>query len=314
MITPRYVLALDGGGSKTEAELRRADGTLLARGRGGPANLFRDRDGALAAVESLWQRCCDGAALDPETARGETALSAGLAGVSAAGAVEAFGHAFRGFGAAHLSSDAFVALLGGFGGAPGVLLSVGTGTVACLRDRDGGFRRLGGWGFPVGDRGGGAWLGLQLLTAWLEHRDGVHTAESSALLWRAVEERLGTDRTAILAWLREAAPAHFATLAPLVAEAALRGDAFAAALLDEAATHLARLALALEPSAGVPVLVGGGLAPALRPRLARILGSTLLAQGRQPTPLHGAWLVGTGRFPPELAAPPSPHPGSKGAA
>ena len=155
-----WVLAVDGGGSKTEAELWDKAGRLVARARAGPCNLYRDATQGLGAVREAWQQCCAQAGLGPGTAA-QTVISAALAGVSAPAGRARFYDATRAFAHALLSSDAYAALLGVFEAEPGTLLSIGTGTVACRLDRAGRFERLGGWGFPAGDRGGGAWIGLQ---------------------------------------------------------------------------------------------------------------------------------------------------------
>lgn len=294
-----YVLAVDGGGTKTDAELLSRGGQVLGRGRAGPCNLHQDSGAGLAAVLDAWSQCCAGAGLDPADMAGRTAVSAALAGVSAPVGRDGFYAAARPFARALLSSDAYAALLGAFEGGPGVLLSVGTGTVACSLDARGRYARRGGWGFPAGDRGGGAWLGLQLVTAWLERRDGMGAAAAGdEALWAEAARRVGDDRAAILSWLRRASPGAFAALAPAVLDAAGRGSPFAAALLDEAAEHLARLVRALRPDPDMEVALGGGLASTLAPRIAALLGRDLPA--RPAAPLRGAWLIGCGQAPPEF--------------
>ena len=298
-----YVLAVDGGGSKTDAALFNAAGDRLAQARSGPCNLFRDAAAGLAAVAEAWAACCAIAGLGIEAARPRTCLSAGLAGVSAPDAPAMFHAAFTDFAHLRLSSDVYTALVGGGGGKPGILLVAGTGTAACRLDASGTVARRGGWGFPAGDRGGGAWLGLQLASAWLDHLDGAGPPASPAL-WNAVAAALGHDRRAVLAWLRRASATEYATLAPAIVSAEAGGCPLAGSLLDEAATHLLRLARTLEPAAAMPVMLAGGLAPALRGRLQAGLG-TALSPVAAPSALHGAWLVGSGQVPAEIALPPT---------
>ncbi|MBV9594821.1 MAG: ATPase, partial [Actinobacteria bacterium] len=154
-LTPDYVLAVDGGGSKTNVILFAADGTSLAKSRGGPCNLYRDAEAGLHAVLHAWEGCCKRAGLDPLASAASTALSAALAGTSARSGREHFLRGTHQFRRCCLSSDAYAALIGAFRGGPGALLSVGTGTVACRIDACFRFERRGGWGFPAGDRGGG---------------------------------------------------------------------------------------------------------------------------------------------------------------
>ena len=89
-------------------------------------------------------------------------------------------------------------------------------------------------------------------------------------------------------------------MAPAIVAAANAGDALAQALLGEGATHLLRLAMALQPSTAAPLCLGGGMGEVYRPRLAAALGDAVLPAGRRPEPIRGAWLIGTGRAPAEF--------------
>lgn len=293
----RFVLAVDGGGSKTRAELRDETGRALAHAAAGPCNLYRDAAAGLNAIDQVWRQCCAQAGLDPAAAAGRTVLSAALAGVGATQGRARFRADTGAYVRADLSSDAYAALVGAFDAGPGILLSIGTGTVACRRSADGQFTQIGGWGFPVGDAGGGAWLGLRAVAAWLEHRDGVRdSAPGDEALWQAVERHVGVARASILAWLRQATPATYAALAPAVLSAQ-DGSPLAGAVLDDAATHLARLVQALRSDPRLAVALGGGLAAPLAPRIAARLGHGFAPATA--SPLQGAWLIATGRAAPE---------------
>jgi glucosamine kinase len=189
-----------------------------------------------------------------------------------------------------------------FGAEPGAMLAVGTGVVAYRRKTPGaGLRVASGWGFPVADRGGGAWLGFRLAGEYLDHLDGCAAVGPESALWAVAGGRVGREREAILAWLRDARAAEFAALAPAVVSAAEAGDPLGTALLAEGAGHLIRLARALEPTPEAPLCLGGGLAGVYRPRLEAALGGGVVLPGhRHPDPIRGAWLVGTGQVPPEF--------------
>lgn len=290
----RHILAADGGATKTRAALAPWDGEIVAEAVGGPCNLFQDPVAGLAEIRTLWQRLSAEAGLDPVGAAADTAISAGLAGTSAPGSGERFSTAFADFGARHLSSDGYVALIGAVEGRPGALLSIGTGVVGFRLDASGAHRQLSGWGFPVGDRGGGAWLGLRAIGDWLERLDG-YGADATSTLWPRLRERLGTSPADILAWLKVARPAEFASLAPFVVETAAAGDLHARSLIDEAAGHHVRLAHALAATATEQLVLAGGLAEVFRPAVAAALGPALDRSGRVPSPLAGALLIARGR-------------------
>ena len=158
--------------------------------------------------------------------------------------------------------DGYAALASAFGNAPGALIVVGTGVAGIVREANGTVRSASGWGFPAGDRGGGAWLGFSLVQAWLERLDGYPHPEST--LWQAIASRAGESRPAVLTWLKRASPADFADLAPAIVAA---GDETANRLLKDAARHIQNLAASLLPpprrgraGVGGPSDPGGGSA------------------------------------------------------
>ena len=299
MSTIDLILAVDGGGTKTRAALTKADGTPLGDLVGGPCNLFQDPAAGLAEIRVLWQRLAAAAGIDPEAATARTVLSAGLAGANAPGSRARFDAAFPDFAVRHLSTDGYTTLLGATDGRPGGLLAIGTGVVGYRLHRDGRLQKLSGWGFPVGDRGSGAWLGWRAIGDWLETRDG-YGERAESLIWPKLEATLGHTTGDILGWLKTARPAEFASLAPLVIEAAERGDAEGRALLDQAAAHHCRLAAAMTPSAAEKLVLAGGLAPVFRQALEQVLGDALAGAGRTASPLDGARLIALGRNPAEF--------------
>ena len=64
-------------------------------------------------------------------------------------------------GALRVSTDAYIAALAAHSGSPGAVIIVGTGSVGYRIEAAGHCRLVGGWGFPIGDEGSGAWIGRQ---------------------------------------------------------------------------------------------------------------------------------------------------------
>ena len=299
MHTIAHILAVDGGGTKTRAALLATDGTPFGEEVGGPCNLFQDPDAGLAEIHSLWNRLATTAGLDPKADPARTALSAGLAGANAPGSLARLRAAFADFAATHLSTDGYTTLLGATGGQPGGLLAIGTGVVGYRLHAEGQVQKLSGWGFPIGDRGSGAWLGWRAIGDWLEWRDG-YADQPPSTLWPTLEATLGTTTSDILGWLKPARPADFAALAPVVIDAATSGDAKASALLAEAAGHHLHLAQAMTPTPAEPLVLAGGLAPVFRRRLEQALGDALADATRTASPLAGAVLIAQGTSPAEF--------------
>ena len=189
-----------------------------------------------------------------------------------------------------VASDAVTAHLGALGGAPGIVLAIGTGAVAISVDASGEMRRSDGWGPWLGDEGGGAWLGLNGLRAALRALDG--RGPPTVLTDRA-EAMFGGPAALTAAMEGSANPARLAASFAGEVAAAAAGDAVAAALLAEAGGALARTVRAVLPAGArnVPLAVCGGLAGLhaglVRPLLDDLAGS-VTSEDASGTPLDGA--------------------------
>ncbi|WP_245253053.1 BadF/BadG/BcrA/BcrD ATPase family protein [Methylobacterium sp. PvR107] len=255
------LLAIDAGASKTIAVLADANGAELARARGAGAHIGLLGAGvwdvvlptAAAALAEV------GVALVPEQLHCCLAIAGGehVAALAAARATSPR------FGRLQIVSDGLAALSGCLGATEaGVMVAAGTGTVAWARSRQGKTTKAGGHGFPAGDEGGGAWIGLQLIRHTLRRTDA---AELDALA-NAVLDRFGGDNARLHAWLTIANPADYATLAPIAFDLVVSSGS-ASAILHSAASELVHLAERADPSGELPLVVTGGLAAPLRPWL-----------------------------------------------
>jgi len=271
-----FLVGVDGGGSGTRALLARRDGTVIGHGQAGPSGLSRGIAPAWLAIAAATQSAFESAGLRP-AAWSDCALGAGLAGVSHQPWRDAFLAANIGFAQIALERDSFTMLLGAHAGRPGAIVAAGTGSVGEVLRADGSRDCLGGWGFPIGDEGSGAWLGWQAVRHAQAAMDG---RVSAGALARHVWARCGADRVALLDWCRSAGQFEYAQLAPAVFDAEA-DDAHAAALLAAAVLELEALALALDPDGSLPLAVSGSVGRRLAPRFSAALRSRSveLAQG-----------------------------------
>lgn len=114
-------------------------------------------------------------------------------------------------GAAHtvVCSDALSSLVGGVGAVrPGAVVAAGTGAVAFGTDFTDVWRRVDGWGHVLGDRGSGAWVGLEGLRAALRTSDGVSDGTSDGIS-DGISDGVGDAKSACGGALLAAARAHF---------------------------------------------------------------------------------------------------------
>lgn len=189
-----------------------------------------------------------------------------------------------------LTVDGVLAHAGALG-APGVVISAGTGTAVLAIGDEGRVACLDGWGPAIGDRGSGYAIGLAGLRAAARALDGVGPA--TALVEAATLRLGGTDLAALQRFYRTPAPVPFiAGFAHAVAESASNGDRVSIEIWEDAASDLSATAAAAAARAGlggggrpVPVAVTGRLADA---------GAVLLQPLERMLTCHGLSLVAVG--------------------
>ena len=254
-----FLLGIDGGGSGTRVILADAHGSELARASGGPSGLGLGVERAWQSIEDACRRAFDAAAQPFDWRR--CALGCGLAGVNNADWLAAFLAAAPDVRALSVESDAYTTVLGAHGGEPGVIVALGTGSIAASLDEKGACRIAGGYGFPSGDEASGAWLGLRAVVHLQRVLDGRAPEDdwSRALFARTD----ATDRDSLVVWLCNANQTAYATLAPTVFE--FHDHPVAARLLKRAAFEIEKLVAALDPSGTLPVALCGGLAAPYAP-------------------------------------------------
>jgi len=161
-------------------------------------------------------------------------------------------------------SDGEAALRSAFGTEPGMLISAGTGSIGYARDPAGRLHRAGGYGWQMGDEGGGYWLGRRALAAAGAQRDG--RGEGSTLGARLLTALGHRDFDDLVRWAATASSGQVASLAPHVLNAAQEGERVAQMIVTEGASALGDLVRALlthfRSGGPISLATGGGL---LRP-------------------------------------------------
>ncbi len=293
-----WVAALDGGGTKTATALADRLGTVLTLPQGAGSN---PQDGP--AWEGVLREALGQALQAPG---GITTIVLGLPGLGEVPAHDAKVLAFldRRLPVPYEPmNDVFLAHLGALGGAEGVLVLAGTGSMAVARGPEG-LARVGGWGDVLGDEGSAAWIGREALALATRAFDG--RAPAVLPFARALCRRLGPEAAgdfAPLTWLmaQPGTPrAVVASVARHVDELAREGHGEALRLLRGAAAELALAAKTAAARSGLgdsfPWSFAGG---ALRSDLLRGEMAGLL--GRVPEPPRLTTLAGGLRRAAELA-------------
>jgi glucosamine kinase len=289
------IFCVDAGGTRCRGRLVSATGEVLSEGEDGPCNPATDMARAAASLTRLWTTCARDAGRDPAQVIDVT-LALGGAGLAIGSVRAGLLAAAPPFHRTVAMSDGYAALIGAGGGSPCGLVIVGTGVAGHRLFVDGSSIERDGWGWIGGDRGSGAWIGQRALRRALAAEDGlVGHDELSARVMEALRAASAEPR----GWLVGLGPERLAALAPLVLQAADEGVTSAQHILDGAVEHLAALVRTLDLGADDALYLAGGLAAAMRPRLAQRLGrkiSTPQADART-----GCHLVAIGAAPAECA-------------
>ncbi len=160
-----------------------------------------------------------------------------------------------------VTTDIELALAGAFETGPGIVVSAGTGSIAVGRDATGVHRRIGGYGWQMGDEGSGYAIGRAALGAVSRAQDG--RSPRTALSDRVLAATRSPDFDSLVRWVAGASPSELAGLAPHVLDVAEQGDPLAQGIADYAARELSQLAICLRPlletKTPVGVALTGGL-------------------------------------------------------
>lgn len=256
-----HIVAVDGGGSRCRVAAFSEEGEMLAR------VVVNEHASLSLGVYEAWQHIDQGIRtlareMDQPPRWRPAVLSMGLAGALQQQRRQAFLKLPPSGMQIVLNTDGYAQLIGATASQPGVCLAVGTGSVMHWLDEQGNAGMAGGWGFPVGDQGSGAWIGMRLLQLYIAHRDG---DQCDSMMMSGVEQIVGSSVSAIQQWTTQTRSSVLAQLAPLVFEAAVAGDRPAQSLVNEAVEHCLHL-VRLAP-AHLPVFVVGGMGEQLLPSL-----------------------------------------------
>ena len=238
-----HVLGIDAGGTKTVCLLANAEGAILATAEGGGANLQASGELAVEKVlHDVMDRALDGHDVRPD------AICLGIAGVDRPRDADAVRSIMRRIGFKSrvlVVNDALIALTAGAGAKPGVVIIAGTGSIAYGRDAVGRAARAGGWGYLLGDEGGGFWIGRAALAAVVRQFD--HRGPATLLTDMVLEHMHLHSPTELIHAIydRGMQPLAIGGIATVVQQAFEQGDLVAADILRRATGELVSAATAV---------------------------------------------------------------------
>lgn len=222
-----YIIGVDGGGTGCRVAVADSTGNVLARAKGGAANIATNFEMARTNILQTTSLAFVNAGI-PKPEMAEVTAVLGLAGANL-GDYRTRLLASLPFATTRIISDAETTLVGAIGEADGIIGAIGTGSVYGRREH-GEFAQLGGWGFLLGDDGSGARLGRDMLHLAVKAYDGL--SPHSPLTLEIIEEYQGSPLN-LIEQAQSFTPKDFGQFAPRIVAAAQNGDVNAEAIMAQ---------------------------------------------------------------------------------
>jgi glucosamine kinase len=265
-------LGIDGGGSKCKAIVMSSENKILGTGIAGPANPLHGYEQAINSITESAKLALKDAGID-ESELGNIVAGVGLAGVNLPVLFEKMSNWQHPFKKMYLATDLLIACLGAHDGKDGAVMITGTGSCG-FSYVDGHPYIVGAHGFPHGDKGSGAWFGLQAAKQALLSLDGLIPP---SLINDKVLSLLDVKDDVELVEVIAGKPAAFyARMANLVFDSAEEGDELALVIVAEGADYINHVARQLLKQNPPNLALIGGLTPRIKPWLDETIKAQLI--------------------------------------
>lgn len=305
----RFVIGIDGGGTKTDALIAGLDGTIIAECHGGPTHL--QTVGIQRSAEILYDlisECCTKAGCAPDALQnivlGIAGAGRGMDRAEVVNTILAIGVKKK-FPLRNIlvETDARIALEAALAGKNGIVVIAGTGSIALYRTEAGNILRSGGWGSILGDEGSGYAIGRDALNAVMRQHDG--RTEKTLLTPKALQHFGASSPDELISKIYHDR-VDLASFAPLVLDAVVERDRVAHNVIVRNANELVELVRVLtmqsRPKTKLPVVPMGRLletdnvyAKMVKEKIARALPQIVIQKPKFPA-AFGAAILGLNAF------------------
>ncbi|MGE7881487.1 BadF/BadG/BcrA/BcrD ATPase family protein [Bacillus sp. NPDC094077] len=252
----KYMIGVDGGGTKTEAIAFDQDGNELAKGTSGFGNIVIDYEDALTHIMDAINQCRE--RLINEYC---VCICLGLAGISGADTNELTLRLKKEYGTKiEVFNDAMIAHAAALKGKDGILTIGGTGAI-CIGKKEGMYEYSGGWGHILGDEGSGYWIALQALKKMaLQFDQGVSLCPLSLNIQRQFQLLTPSH---IKTLVYTSSKDKVAAIAPLIIQEARNGNDDAHEIMMQAGKELAEITVdvynKMQCKLSTPIAVNGSI-------------------------------------------------------
>ena len=296
----KYIIGMDGGGTKTNCAISDIKGNILYKCSGGPSNFLAFGVNEVSKnIFNLIENCVRELKINFSDIKMVIIGAAGGgrrddAEMLENGLISLLKNNNIEIAKIIVESDAIVALEGAFPGKPGSILIAGTGSIMFGKDSNGIIHRVGGFGRIIGDGGSGYSIGKKGLFAVSKDFDGrgKHT-----LISELADKKFNFSSSENL--IRAVYKNNFdiASMTPIVLSAADNNDPIALNIIDEESEELILHLTAMIKKINQPILnvafIGGIISndnlfsKTLRKKISAIIPSVNIVEPEYP-PEQGA--------------------------
>ncbi len=229
----KYLIGVDGGGTKTDSAIADLSGKIIHHTTGKPSNFLVV--GIEEAVENIFALIEENLfKLEGDFANVKQ-IVIGVAGAGRKEDAQLLEKSFKDYSEEQGVHFKHIALEGAFPDSAGCILIAGTGSILFGKDEKGIIHRVGGFGRLIGDEGSGYSIGRKALNAVSKASDGRGEETLISELLNA-KMNSGSDNSIINKVYKE--KLDVASVAKIVISAAEEGDPIAEDILDEEADEL----------------------------------------------------------------------------
>jgi N-acetylglucosamine kinase-like BadF-type ATPase len=237
----RYVIGVEGGGTKTNTALADEFGNIVGQSKSGPSNfLIVGFEKASENIIAGINECLTNTKISKNNIK---SIMLGLTGAGRVLDQNNMKNAFKEYSEKQgflfdqiiVDSDARISLEAVFPNKPGMIIIAGTGSIMFGKDAEGNIYRVGGWGRILGDEGSGLYIGKKGLTAAIRQIDG---RGETTFIADLISERFNLNSLETIIKAIYTDNFDIASLAPLIFEAADKNDKIALTILDDAVDEL----------------------------------------------------------------------------
>jgi glucosamine kinase len=209
-----FYVGIDGGASKTDIVIKDVNDKIVSHYKSGPSNISVSMETAYNSIyEGLVNAFKNMGYIFPDPNKDYKVYAGlGLAGLEDIDAYNEFVKKLTFFDDFVIKTDSFIACLGAHNGRDGIIVIIGTGSVAFALYNNESYR-VGGWGFPFGDEGSGAWIGCEAVRRTLYYYDGRIVYSD---LFKEVLNKFDNNVDKLISWAAKAKSTEFASLVPIV--------------------------------------------------------------------------------------------------